>query len=103
MSTTTPIVNNFNAGEISPKIDARSDVAKYYSGCRILLNAYPHVEGGAASVPGTYFINEAKLDYPTRLIPFNFSTIQAYVIQFGNEYIRFYMNDGIIMDGVVVY
>ena len=104
MSKATPLVNNFNAGEISPRIDARSDVEKYFSGCRTLENMIPFVEGGASRVPGTYYVSEVRVsDKKTRVIPFHFSTVQAYVTEFGNLYIRFYMDDGIIMDGVNVY
>jgi len=100
----TPLVNSFNGGEISPKIDARSDIAKYYSGCRTLLGMVPYVEGGAGRVPGTYFAKEAKVSSKkTRVIPFHFSTVQAYAIEFGDQYIRFYMDDGIILDGANVY
>jgi hypothetical protein len=64
----------------------------------------PFVEGGASRVPGTYFAHEVKVSSTaTRIIPFHFSTIQAYAIEFGNLYIRFYMNNGIIMDGAAVY
>src|SRR3972149_6382460 len=104
MPNATPLINNFNAGEISPRIDARSDVAKYFSGCRTLQNMLPHVEGGAFRVPGTYYVGGVKTSSKaTRIIPFHFSTVQAYVIEFGDLYIRFYMNNGIIMDGVSVY
>jgi hypothetical protein len=100
----TPLVNNLNAGEISPRIDARSDVEKYHTGCRVLENMVPFMEGGASRLPGTYYANEVKVSSTaTRLIPFHFSTVQAYVIEFGNLYIRFYMDDGVIMDGISVY
>ncbi len=104
MSKATPIINSLSGGEISPKIDARSDIAKYFSGCRILENMLPFVEGGASRVPGTYYVGAVKMSSKrARLIPFHFSTVQAYVIEFGDQYIRFYMNSGVIMDGVNVY
>ncbi len=49
------------------------------------------MEGRATRRPGTYFIEEIKTSTDkTRLIPFEFSTEQAYVLEFGDEYIRFY-------------
>ena len=32
------LITSFNAGELSPYMDARSDVEKYASGCRTLEN-----------------------------------------------------------------
>ncbi len=48
---------NFNGGEFTPKIDARSDTEKYVSGCRILENMIPSVFGGVEKRPGTQFIS----------------------------------------------
>ena len=52
----TPIINDFRAGEMSPGLDARSDLEAYYKGCRVLLNSIPISEGGAIRVPGTYYV-----------------------------------------------
>ncbi len=60
MPKATPLINNFNAGEISPTIDTRSDLQKYYSGCRTMENFFPLIEGGAKRMPGTYFVAYAK-------------------------------------------
>jgi hypothetical protein len=51
-----PILS-FNSGELSPQIDARSDVEKYASGCRILENMIPRIYGGAERRPGTQYID----------------------------------------------
>ena len=48
---------NFNGGEYSPKIDARSDTEKYVSGCRKLENMIPLIFGGVEKRPGTEFIS----------------------------------------------
>ncbi len=61
MPKQTPLMNSFNAGELSPKIDVRSDIQKYYNGCRTMENFFPLVEGGAQRVPGTYYVAEVKL------------------------------------------
>jgi hypothetical protein len=39
----------------------------------------------------------------SRLVPFQFSTTQAYILEFGNEYIWFYRNNGQIQDGGGAY
>jgi len=91
----TPLLSNFNAGEVSPLIDARSDLEKYQSGNRTMENFLPLVEGGATRTPGTYFALETKdSSQASRLFPFHFSTTQAYVIEAGDLYFRFYKDDG---------
>jgi len=92
-------LTNFTGGELSPRLDGRNDLAKYTSGCKTLENlvVYPH--GAAARRPGTTFVSEvADSDNKTRLIPFEFSTTQTYMLEFSNLKIRFYKNNGIILE-----
>ena len=64
-------------------------------GCRIMENFYPLIYGGAERRPGTYFVGEAKdSSVKCRLIDFIFSVSQAYILEFGNQYIRVYANNG---------
>jgi len=93
-------LTNFTGGELSPRLDGRNDLAKYTSGCKTLENlvVYPH--GNAARRPGTTFVSEvADSDNKTRLIPFEFSTTQTYMLEFSNLKIRFYKNNGVILEG----
>ena len=88
-------LTNFTAGELSPRLDGRNDLAKYSAGCSTVENMviYPH--GAAARRPGTQFVASVKTPAAkTRLIPFEFSTEQTYILEFGNQYIRFYRNNG---------
>ena len=58
-----------------------------------------HPHGAATRRPGTKFIHEVKTSSAqTRLIPFEFSTTQTYIMEFGNQYIRFYKDQGIITE-----
>lgn len=47
---------SFNAGELSPRLDARSDLEKVSSGCRILENFIIETYGSARRRPGTQFM-----------------------------------------------
>ena len=95
MAKENPIILSFADGELSPFLDARSDIKKYYSGCQSLENMYPMVEGPAARTPGTYFINEVKTSADTtRIIPFQQSPTEGFHIEMGDEYFRFY-KDGV--------
>jgi len=91
-------LTNFTGGELSPRLDGRNDLAKYSSGCATLENlvVYPH--GSAARRPGTTFVCAVKNSTKkTRLIPFEFSTTQTYMLEFGDQYIRFYKDNGQIL------
>ena len=91
-------LSNFTAGELSPRLDGRNDLAKYSAGCATVENMviYPH--GAAARRPGTTFIAEVKTSSAkTRLISFEFSTTQTYILELGNQYMRFYRDNGQIL------
>jgi hypothetical protein len=90
----TPPINSFNAGEVSPLLDARTDLNKYGSGCRTLENAFPMVEGGAKKMPGTYYITGTP--GKARLVSFSFSTDQSFVIEFSLHKIRIFDHDGVL-------
>jgi hypothetical protein len=95
-------LTNFTGGELSPRLDGRNDLNKYASGCKTLENmiVYPH--GSAARRSGTQFVAEVKNSAAkTRLIPFEFSTTQTYMMEFGNQYIRFYKDNGQILESDV--
>ena len=97
-------LTNFTGGELSPRLDGRNDIAKYNSGCKTLENmiVYPH--GSATRRSGTQFVSEVKdSTKKTRLISFEFSTVQTYVLEFGNQYIRFYKDNGQILSGGSAY
>ena len=85
------IYNNFNAGELSPYLTSREDLAKFQSGCSIMENMIPLPQGGAIKRPGTKYIAEVKTSsLATRIIPFEYSTSQSYIIEVGNQYMRFF-------------
>ncbi|QPZ53549.1 putative tail tubular B [Pelagibacter phage HTVC035P] len=95
-------LTNFTGGELSPRLDGRNDLAKYPTGLKTLENfvVFPH--GSAARRSGTQFVAEVKdSSAKTRLIPFEFSTTQTYMMEFGNQYIRFYKDNGQILESDV--
>ncbi len=84
-------LNTFSNGEVSPQLDARTDIEKYAASCRQLVNMLPLVYGTVTRTPGTQFVAKGKLTPANvRLIPFVYSQNIAYVCEFGNLYIRFY-------------
>jgi hypothetical protein len=96
---------SFAGGEISPTLHGRSDLAKYHVSLRRMRNFFPSRQGVAVSRPGTTFVREVKTSAngKVRLIPFIYSDTQAYVLEFGNGYIRFHRNGATILSGGVPY
>ena len=93
-------LTNFTGGEVSPRLDGRNDLTKYSSSCKTLENfiIYPH--GAAARRSGTTFVAEvASSANKTRLIPFEFSTTQTYMLEFSNLKIRVYKDNGSVLEG----
>ena len=81
-------------------MEGRTDFQKYFSGCTKLENFVVLPHGPATRRPGTYFVSEIKTSAnKTRLIPFEFSTEQTYILEFGNQYIRFFKDNGQITEG----
>lgn len=88
---------SFSGGELSPSLYSRVDLAKYSTGLRTALNFIIHPSGGASNRPGTQFIAAAKnAAKKSRLIPFEFSLEQAYVLEFAEHSIRVF-KDGALL------
>ena len=95
-------MNNLNAGEISPLALGRFDIQKYTNAVETMENFLGYQLGGASFRPGTVFVNEVKdSTKKVRLIPFQYSTVQSYIIEMGDLYMRFYANNGQVQSGGV--
>ena len=88
MSAISVMKPSFAAGELSPLLYGRVDLAKYQVGVRTMRNFFVHPQGGASNRPGTRFVGEvADSGVRHRLIPFRFRTApagQSYVLVFGH-------------------
>lgn len=84
------IQNALSAGELSPSIWGRSDVAKYHSGTTTCRNFFANYKGGVSSRAGLAYVGTCKEtgSLPPRDIPFQFSLTQGYALEFGNLYMR---------------
>ena len=97
-------IPSFTAGEMSSSMQGRTDFAKYFSAASRIENFVVLPHGPITRRPGTYFASEIKTSAnKTRLIPFAFSTTQTYILEFGNQYIRFYKDSGQIVSGGSAY
>lgn len=93
MAKVAPIITSFNSGEFSPLMAGRVDIKYYANACRRMRNFIPTAQGPARRRPGTRFVGEVKDSTDrTWLYKFEFNIEQAYVLEFGDQYIRFYAN-----------
>ena len=100
MARTQKIFTSFTTGEISPKLSSRIDFAKYINGCEKLENFVLFPQGGFTRRPGLRFVKEVKdSSKKVRVLTFQFSVTDAYVLEMGENYIRFYRNQARIESG----
>lgn len=99
MPKASPIFSSFNGGEYSPLIEGRTDYEKYSKGARKMVNFIPTIQGPAVRRGGTRFVAETK-DSSVRSwwVKFQFNVSQAYAIEFGDGYCRFYTNHGQVIN-----
>lgn len=94
------IKTNFTAGELSPRLMGRVDIARYANGAKVIENGVVVVQGGVVRRPGTRFAAAAKFGNKTaRLIPYVFNRSQAYVLEFGDGYMRVFQNGKQVVNG----
>jgi hypothetical protein len=90
------MIRSFNAGEFSELLEGRVDLDRYPSSLRSLVNYIAAPQGPAISRSGTAFVapvaDETKY---SALLPFVFSNEQAKVLEFAQDRIRFFDEDGI--------
>lgn len=90
---------NFNGGEVSHRLEERDQLAKHDSGCKTALNFYVRADGNAAYRPGLRTVAEAKYpDKKARLIGYWYNDEQAYIIEAGHLYMRFFTDGAPIVD-----
>ena len=98
------LINAFNSGELTPRLVGRVDLPNIGKGALRLRNMLPRVIGGADRRAGSVHATAAKRsDKPSRIIPFNFSSTQRFLIELADGAIRFIKNDQPVLSGGVPY
>lgn len=94
------IQTSFTGGEFAPALFGRTDVAQYANACAIIENYLIRPYGPLISTPGTEFINACKTGGSTgvvRLMEFVFSRTDAFAIEVGVGYFRFFNNGAVVV------
>jgi hypothetical protein len=85
----------FSGGEWSSARRGRIDLAKYPMSLEYMIGFIPGIGGDAERAPGFGFIAAAKDDTNApRLLPVVYNDVQSYMLELGEEYIRFFMLGG---------
>lgn len=93
---------SFNKGEWSPLTYGRADKEARGKAMSLCRDFIPLIQGPVTRRPGNWYVAAAKQN-SVRLERFAFSVTQAYVLEFGNGYIRFYTNQGQLLSAGVPY
>ena len=81
---------SFTRGELTPRLDSRTNLEQYDIGLKKAKNAIIHQEGGISNRNGLEFCGTAKYNNKhTRLMKFVFNSEQTYMLEVGEKYIRF--------------
>jgi hypothetical protein len=93
-----PFQSGFVTGEISDFLDGRVEWAKYQHAAKCLQNFVVRPQGGVARRAGLVYLGEVKdSTKKVRLVKFEFNVTQAYVLEFGDLYIRVWANRGRVL------
>tara|TARA_R100001082_G_scaffold52271_1_gene28501 strand:+ start:84 stop:2048 length:1965 start_codon:yes stop_codon:yes gene_type:complete len=86
MSRAVTIQTNFTTGEVDPLLKSRIDINQYYNALDQARNVLIQPQGGIERRPGLQFIFEvpsaANPQDGMKLVPFEFSTTQSYMLLF---------------------
>eukprot|EP01036_Dinobryon_divergens_P044432 gene44432-59289_t len=100
--TTPTILPSFAAGELSPALHGRVDLAKYQVGLATCLNWFVHPFGGVSTRAGTAFVGEVyRHTGRSRLVPFAFNTTQTYVLEFADQKMRVIKDGGYVLESAL--
>lgn len=87
---------NWVSGELSPYMRGRFDIPVYASGSEKMINFVAETSGAARFRSGSQFVNPTRRNQIACLLPFQFNDAQAYILEFTQNFIRFYQSDQVI-------
>ena len=97
MPAIDPVQTNFTSGELSPSGWGRADIDQYRNGAARIENFVVDPKGPAVFRGGTEFLvnsNAATFSTPSRLFDFVPTSLTAYLIEVGDNFIKVMDRDG---------
>lgn len=101
MPIASPSQNSFIGGEFSPLSWGRTKYKNYEAGMTLMQRYISLVQGPTTRTPGTMFVRETKNNGQVRIMPFVFNNGDTYIIEFGNNYCRFFTNRNFVTSAPV--
>lgn len=99
MPKASPLQESFLAGELSPFVQGRVSSDQYKQGLDRCLNYIPLLQGAVTRRPGTYFVSIVKDSSKDTIVRrFEFSVTQAYILELGDQYVRFLKDHGQVVE-----
>ena len=95
------MLNAFIAGELTPAVYGRTDLAKFKLGATTMRNFFVGYRGGAYSRAGLAYVGICKQPAsaaPPRDIPFQFNNAQGFELEFGDQYMRVKSNGAYVTE-----
>jgi len=100
MSRAITIQTNFTTGEVDPLLKSRIDIKQYYNALDKARNILIQPQGGVERRPGLQFIKQidsgGSPENGTRLVPFEFSTTQSYMLLFVHNRVYIYKDKELV-------
>lgn len=91
---------SFSSGEISPRLHGKSNVEKYSSSLSSSNNLLVGIYGFVTARPGTKYIAQCNSNsVKSYLYRFQYANTQSYILEFTNTKIRFFKDQGQILQG----
>lgn len=97
MPKVSPLQSDFSGGEFAEFLEGRVSSDRYKAALKKCENYLPTVQGPLVRRPGGIFVFPTKDNGVARLQGFEFSTTQAYMLEFGDEYVRFFKDNANIV------
>lgn len=93
------LLRSFAAGVIGPELYGRLDLTKFQTGLAKCLNWWVLPHGPVQNRPGFEYVLEVKdSTKATRIVPFAYNTEQTFIIEFGDQYVRWHTQGGTLLE-----
>jgi len=103
MATITLKKLSFTSGEWDEQLHSRTDLKSYSNAAKTIKNFIVHPHGGVSNRGGTKFLGETyDSTQKSRLIAFQFSITQAYILEFGYSKLSVYKDDGLVVSNITM-
>lgn len=99
MTRTSPPQVAFSSGELDPLLHRRFDYARFQTGLARCCGFLPLAQGGFTRAPGTIFRGTTRLNGAAVLVPFEFASNDAVLLEFTDGIMRVWRYGAPVLSG----